>query len=410
MEKFSIKLGQDNSLVRLYSYPNKPETTELLTDTILYWFKQTLHRDGFAVQGASAAVRIEGSDFFLDLQGPPEMKLYEERLQAFLSHGLDALEVIEELKKSTVKPGWPDWVQPPTEDKLWDPQNTGKWRFFLPYGMSMINLKSLNFFHYPPMRLLDQMRDYLDDPVPVRVVELLEANGVPNEQDALLHSTVMDGAPIAAPDNQGTFYYPGDYDPTIPPVHLIPIDYFHDYQKAMVKLLLNTSPCNEKYTIPIVVYGTPARRVFSEIYKLDLGKDRSGEKKKFDPLDTLSIEIIPGKQTAVMGSGHPYAFYMQVQAEIGSGSIVPYKWDHAVETMRTDLIIQGWKVKMSRDPAQDPKVVLDDCKKHWNDVKQKIKVYTLVLHQGSLFYPDPQSLVFTYKLSMEEAGKQAQSI
>ncbi len=404
MEKFSIKLGQDKDLVRLYSYPNKPETTELLTDTILYWFKQTLHRDGFAVQGASAAVRIEGSDFFLDLQGPSEMKLYEERLLAFLSHGLKALEVIEELKKSTVKPGWPDWLQPPAEDKLWDPQNTGKWRFFLPYGMSMINLKSLNFFHYPPMRLLDQMRDYLDDPVPVRVIELLEANGVADEEEALLHSTVMDGAPIAAPDDQGTFYYPGGYNPKIPPVHLIPIDYFHDYQKAMVKVLLNASPSNEKYTIPIVVYGAPARRVFSEIYNLDLGK------KNFDPLDTLSTEIIPGKQTAVIGSGHPYAFYMQVQAEIGSGSIVPYKWDKAVKAMKTDLIIQGWKVRMFKDPEQDPKDVLSDCEKYWNADEQKIKVYTLVLHQGSLFYPDPQSLVFTYKLSMEEAEKQAGDI
>ncbi len=404
MEKFSIKLGQDSSLVRLYSYPNKPETSELLTDTILYWFKQTLHRDGFAVQGANATVRIEGSDFFLDLQGPPEMKLYEERMQAFLSHGLDALKVIEELKKSTIKPGWPDWLQPPAEDKLWDPQNTGKWRFFLPYGMSMINLKSLNFFHYPPMRLLDQMRDYLDDPVPFRVIELLEANGVANEQEALLHSTVMDGAPIAAPDNQGTFYYPGAYNPKIPPVHLLPIDYLHEYQKKMVKLLLNTSPCNENYTIPIVVYGAPARRVFSEIYDLGLGK------KNFDPLDTLSIEIIPEKQTAVIGSGHPYAFYMQVQAEIGSGSIVPYKWDKAVKAMKTDLTIQGWKVKMSKDPTQDPKDVLDACERYWNEDEQKIKVYTLVLHQGSLFYPDPQSLVFTYKLSMEEAEKQAHNI
>ena len=407
MEKFSIKLGQDKNLVHLYSYPNKPGSKELLADTILYWFKETLHRDGFAVQGANATVRIEGSDFFLDVQGPPEMKLYEERMQAFLSHGLDALGVIEKLKDPASKPKqpWPDWLKPPAKDKLWDPQNTGKWRFFLPYGMSMINLKSLNFFHYPPMRLLDQMRDYLDDPVPFRVIELLEANGVANEQEALLHSTVMDGAPIAAPDNQGTFYHPGPYDPKkYPAVHLIPIDYLHDYQKKMVNLLLNTSPCNENYTIPIVVYGAPARRVFSEIYNLDLGK------KKFDPLDTLSTEIIPGKQTAVMGSGHPYAFYMQVQAEIGSGSIVPYKWDHAVKTMITDLIIQGWKVKMFKDPTQDPKDVLDACEKYWNADEQKIKVNTLVLHQGSLFYPDPQSLVFTYKLSMEEAEKQAHSI
>lgn len=332
------------------------------------------------------------------------MAKYRDRLPRFLSHGLAALDVIEKLKKVKLRPGqeWPKWLNLPKNDinKLWDPQKTGKWRFFLPVGMAMINLKSLQFFHYPPIRLLNTMRDYLNDPVPVRLIELLETNGVASEPEAWLYSTVMDGAPIAAPDDQGTIYKPGDSKTA---VHLIPIQRFNDYQRAQTELLLNTSPVNEQYTIPIVVYGTPARETFAKLY---MKNRKTVSTTKAENIST----VIKGKKTAVLGSGHPYAFYAQVQAQVGSGSILPEKWPTAVATMIKDLVVCRWQVERAKDPTTDPEQVLKECESYWNAKEQREVVYTLVLHQGSLLYPDPTSLQFTFGLSLDDARKRVKAL
>lgn len=404
MATFSIALGSADRLVRLYAYPNKPGSTDSLADTILHWFKQTLARDGFATQGANAGIRVESSRYVLEVKGPPDMAKYRDRLPRFLSHGLAALDVIEKLKKVKLRPGqeWPKWLHLPKNNinKLWDPQDTGKWRFFLPVGMAMINQRSLQFFHYPPIRLLNTMRDYLNDPVPVRLIELLEANGVASESEAWLYSTVMDGAPIAAPDDQGTIYKPGDSKTA---VHLIPIQRFNDYQRAQTELLLNTSPVNEQYTIPIVVYGTPARETFAKLY---MKNRKTVSTTKAENIST----VIKGKNTAVLGSGHPYAFYAQVQAQVGSGSVLPEKWPTAVETMIKDLVVCRWQVEMAKDPTTDPDQVLKECESYWNAKEQREAVYTLVLHQGSLLYPDPTSLQFTFGLSLDDARKRVKAL
>lgn len=385
MATLSISLGAQEKLERLYSYPNAPGSAESLADTILHWTKQTLARDGFAAQ---AKIRVMGSDYFLDLDGPPEIAAYSERLPKFLEHGWDALSIIEALQKPTSKPDepWPDWMNPPTANKPWDPQNTGTWRFFLPLGMAMANQKSLQFFHYPPIRLLDAMRDYLSDPVPVRLIELLMANGVASEQEAWLHSMVMDGAPIAAPDDQGTIYGPKGET-----VHLLPISHFAEYQKAQVSLLLNT--VGKDYTIPIVVYGTPARDTFSQLYGVKLMTNQAA-----------TVEIIPGRKTAVLCSGHPYAFYAQVQKNVGSGSIASDKCAAAAPTMIKDLVVARWQMEMGRNPTQDPGQVLQSCNDYWKAPEQQSKVCELVLHQGSLSYPDPNSLSFKFNLSSSDAA------
>ena len=399
MASFSISLGAADQLTLLYSYPNQPGSSETLANTITHWFNLTLMRDGYAAQGANASVRIDGSDYILDIDGPSGIEEYGNRLVKFLKNGSEALEVVDVLKKPSSKPEqpWPDWLQPPAEDKLWDPQNTGKWRFFLPFGMAMIKQKSLQFFHYPPIRLLDTMRDYLDDPVPVRLIELLQANGVKDEQQAWLYSTVLDGAPIAAPDDQGTIYPPGGYNPNNPAVHLIPISHFHDYQRMQVELLLNTSEVNEEYTVPIIVYGTPARETFGDLY-LDGNEVSTSE--------AITIEnIVQGRKTAVLGSGHPYAFYAQVQSEVGDGTIIPQQCSTAVSTMKKDLTVSRWQVCMAGDPTLDPDAVFQECKDYWNSPEQQATICKLVLHQGSLLYPDPNSLKFEYRVSLEQAAK-----
>jgi len=405
MSSVSIPLGTTSSLIKLFSYPNEANSTEPLTETILHWINQSLARDGFAAKGASADVQVDDGRYTLKIDGPKGIELYAERIPLFLKNGADSLKVLAAVKKMKRKgssiPGskakkkaWPTWVNPPLADKLWDPQGTGTWRFFLPVGMAMVNQVTLNYFHYPPMRLLDEMRDYLADPVPVRLIELMKANGIKTEEEAWLYSTVMDGAPIAAPDDQGTIYKGnGDFSD---PVHLIPIDQFHEYQEAQTKLLLNEY--DDNYTIPIVVYGTSARESFNAIWKAGLST-------RTKPATTS--EVIPGKKTAVLCSGHPYAFFAQVQEEVGAGWMLPETWPNAVKTMTRDLSTIRWQVRLSKDPTLDPVAEWESCFAYWNEDAQLEKVYQLVMHQGTLWYPDPKSLEFVFKSSMEDVAERA---
>ncbi len=400
MTNIEIPLGSSEQLTQLYSFPNIPGSGDTLSETILYWFRQTLKRDGF-IEGDNksiADIRVDDDNYILEISGPDAIQGYVTRLPEFLADGLAALGVIEKLKSETTT--WPKELEIPTDNKVWDPQNTGQWRFFLSLGMAMLNQQALNFFHYPPSRLLNPMRDYLDDPVPVRLIELMEANGLATEQQAWLFSTVMDGAPIAAPDNQGTQYI-GQY-PNQQSVHLIPINSFHQYQRAQVKLLLNTSAVNSNYTIPIVVYGTPACDVFATLY-LEKGDS-------LKPLQTKIVEIIPGKTTAVIGSSHPYRFYAQAQisdtTDVGLGYILPDKCQAVTKSMVDDLTVVRWQLLMAKDPTQDPRAVLDDCKSYWHnrDGARNHTLCSLVQHQGSLYYSSPESLEFTFKKSMQQAG------
>jgi len=414
MASTTIALGNEPRVAKLYSYPNDPNNpgAETLSDTIMHWTNQTLERDGVKAKGVTASVSIDGDSYNLVLEGPDEtqahLDLYADRFPKFLQHGEDALAVIEKVKQMKKDPPWPEWAKSSNPDQtwdptaLWDPQGTNSWYFFLPFGMAMIHQKSLQFFHYPPVRLLTSMRDYLDDPVPVRWVELLEANGVANEQDAWLYSTVMDGAPIAAPDDQGTIYPPDGE--TGDAVHLMPIEHFHDYQRAQVNLLLNDAPEHPGFTIPIVVYGTPARDTFNALYGTDLNVWKN-------PTDVL--EIIPGKKTPVICVGHPYRFYAQAQINddadpplgVGSGHIVPDKCKDAVEIMVQDLVVARWQHLMAQDPTQDPETVRKACQDYWDDDARAATICTLVQHEGSLLYPDPNSLKFEFRLSMDDAAK-----
>jgi hypothetical protein len=94
MSLTSIHLGSQDRVGALYSYPNDPNRGESLATTVLHWFNQTLERDGFRAQGARAAVRVVGADYYLDLDGPAavgtELARYAARLPRFLENGWNA--------------------------------------------------------------------------------------------------------------------------------------------------------------------------------------------------------------------------------------------------------------------------------------------------------------------------------
>jgi hypothetical protein len=273
--------------------------------------------------------------------------------------------------------------------------------------MALVNQKAVLFFHYPPIRLLRFNQDYLDDPVPVRCEELLAANGVPGftpgkpaTGDILLYNTVMDATPIGAEDNQGSKKptdpgpngapCPGSaYDPTY---GLIPIQFFPNYQKDMVSLLLNISPTHAGYTAPVIVYGAHPVQEFNTIYGTSI--------KNYAPV--MVNTIAPGKQTPVLASSHPYVFYGLAQGwdSIGSGVMPPANVPAATAQMQKDLAVSGWVKAMNVGPTQDPVATWNNLVAYWLAPGQQPTVAALVNHQGSLLYTDPNTLAFTYKVPL----------
>lgn len=390
MAKTTITLGDNPRVTRLFSYPNLPDSDESLQQTVLHWIGQSLERDQLKGQGADAAIRVEGTQMLLDLEGPEPLtdalERFAGRLAQLLQDGEAALNtVIPQLKR----------------EGRWDPDHTGQWRFFLPLGLPLINQRSIQFFHYPPIRLLDPMRDYLDDPVPVRWEGLLEANGVAGRDEARLYETVVDATPIAAPDDQGSSKSPnGD-----PEWGLMPIQYFPDYQRALVRLLLNPSTDHPGYTVPLVVCGSHPRQIFSELFL---------EGRKLGINGTDVAEILPGLKTPVVGTNHPYRFYAQGQidkenperGQVGSGRILPEKCAGVTEVMRDDLAAARWQMAMAEDPSPPPEEVMEACKAYWRAREQRAELCAMVRHQGSLFYPERDSLQYRFNLSLDEARTQ----
>lgn len=399
--KTSISLGTEDRLTVLYSYPNSAADGRSLPATIEHWFGQTLKRDGLV--GSDASVRIMDGTYYLDFRGPdsavPSFQLYAERLPQFLANGWAAWTNVVPMLKSTGK-----WD--PCPDKSTPSAPYLPWRFFLPHGMPMLNQKALLFFHYPPIRLLETNQDYLNDPVPVRCEELLAANGVASlspdnlaSGDIMLFNTVVDATPIGAEDDQGSknpkkcaadgcpaTAYDKDYG-------LIPIQYFPDYQKAQVSLLLNPSP-TKGYTAPIVIYGAHPLATFNKLYGTKLAVYQT----------TVAADIIPGLKTPVLASSHPYVFYGDAQGfdkdNIGSGIFTDPNRNSTAQMIK-DLAVARWLKAMSEDPSQDVAKVWTACQAFWNDPARASAVSDLVQHQGSLWYNNPPSLDFVFKVPLQ---------
>jgi hypothetical protein len=349
-EDLFIDLGPEQRLTSLFSYPNDPSSKESLPSTIEHWFGNTLVRDKVHAQA-----RVEGTpaSYQLRITGDPAAtRPYTEILPKLLNAG----DVAHDIVLSLIERG--QWKE--------------GWRFFLPLGLPMISQRALQFFHFPPIRLLNRYRDYLNDPVPVRVEELLLAN---QSWDDLLryepmtreqrdhyftvarYETVIDGAPIAAPDDAGT---------------TIPIAAFEPYQRQMVSLLCHPSAARPTtHTIPIVIYGAPARDTFSKLYNLKITKNVPTE-----------VEIQRGLVTPVLAIDHPYVFYVTVQDAVGDGKLGK-KCNLGAAIMSRDLAAARWQILMAEDPSRPSQQVYDEAIAFWSSPAQARQVCTLVQQQGS---------------------------
>lgn len=373
MANVSITLGLTDDVAQVFSYPNVPGSRQSLPDTIKHWFDQTLQRDGFGAD-TSCDVGVSGDGvYYLAIKGPDASVLdrYATLLPQFIKAGALGLGTIRKIKA----------LEPP----IWDPKNDG-WRFMLPLGLPMINQKSVQLFHYPPMNLLNPLQDYLDDPVPARWAELLNANGLQDMAEIILLERLIDCAPVAASDDQGTLISP----------MLEPVDYFRDYQQALFSQMLNASATNPGYTIPMIVCGGPARDVFNQMFGTNLGVNQAA-----------AVRVVPGRTTAVLAANHPYRFYATAQGfdTVGCGNMDKGSCARAQPIMHDDLIAARWQLLMSQDPTQDTNAVLASCTRYWNDPAQAAAVCAMVQHEGSLYYTvagDPST--YTFDVSLEQAA------
>lgn len=375
-------LGLESDLVNLFSYPNLEPKQNTLPQTIVYWISQTLERDGFTAEsGVSVRALPNGSSYTLRIEGPEsvleEMLPYGEYIPRFLEIGLDAWTgPIAKLKEPGG--GW---------DPYPDPNEGPTWRFFLPWGMNMLRQNSLQFFHYPPIRLLDPYRDYLNDPVPYRWKQLLHFNGIADDDSVLdPYNRVIDGCPIGASDSQGAY---------------MPIVDFPKYQEEMLKLFLEAGsqrPEDEAFTIPIIVFGIPAMAQFEHIFHANL-----------DILVPQTVEILEGRKTPVLGATHPYHFYAQAQLgsaqtdRIGSGHLSD-GCRLAEILMKQDLIAARWHKLMVDDPTQDPGALLNQCTEYWVQPERRATICQLVQHQGSLRTYGDNNLQFKYCVGLDDAA------
>ncbi len=371
---FTVPLGNALEVAACFSYPNIPGSSESLCDTIMHWVTQSLDRDGLIAQGVSARIETDRWTYTLYLSGSAavsnQLLQYTKVLPQFLTNcGVGILDMENVIEANPA---------------IWDPQKNG-WRPMFPMGLPLINQRSAQLFHYPPMNLLDPSRDYLDDAVPTRWAELLQANGMANMSDIVLMERLIDCAPVAAGDDQGTY---------ISQV-LTPIDYFKDYQLAQFALMLTPSEANPAFTIPLIVCGGPPRAVFSSLFNVTLGVNQA-----------LNVSIVPGLTTPVLGANHPYYFYAQAQgfATVGDGKMIAATCPKAQGIMQQDLVAARWQMVMATDPSQDSAAVLANCTSYWNAPAQAATICAMVQHEGTLFYPTGTPAVFTFNTSLAQGA------
>lgn len=370
MKELDIEIaGGVPYLAPLYNLPQEA-TAQQVESEIKYWFQKTLDTDGFSNLQFTVSVAdnytviklstLDGTDL-------PEAALrYGEAIPWFLRIGAETWQtVVPQLKA----------------DGKWDPDPNNKvpWQFFLPHGLPMVNFYTIQFFHYPPMRLLKQ-RNYLKDPVPYRWGQLLQTAGA-TVADTDLYQRYIDAVPIAANDDQGAF---------------MPVSAFASYQQQMLRLFLTMRQQFNPVTVPVLVFGIPAMAQFEHLFKANL-----------DILVPQVANIINGTTTPCLGSTHPYHFYAQAQIDKGqNGHIGDGRMGRGCQLaqvlMQQDLIAAYWQVAMAKNPQASVGDTLFEATAWALGSAMTQTVCALTRHQGSLLYPNPETYDFEFNILYPE--------
>jgi len=378
----TINLGKKDDLAILYAFPNNDQIQETLGETVAYWLKQTIRRDGFEKQGVTVKVN-EGDIYTMVLAADKKLQSQLERYQ----------EIHDEFSTLGLS-FYREKLQAIMKDDLWDPNNKG-WCFLLPLGMPLMNMKAIQFFHFPTLRLICNRRDALNDPVPRRVEDFLALNGVP-EEDTEQYMMMANSIPVAGPDDEGYLV-----DELVDKFR----SEFEEYDLALINMLLKNTQNNDMHTLPIVTWGTTTRQMFNNVFKTDLAQPNSVD----------MATIFEGKQTPVLSLAHPFSFFYKVQVKPEDGSNLTYPgtgnyelstrtkegYTQAIEQNRRDIIGACWIQKTTAIPsltAQDAYMLAENV---WNHESKELEIKKWMLYHASMWVENGTTGRWAFKIPKE---------
>lgn len=421
-----------DDLATLYSFEGSLTDSQALDQTVQHYLSQTLRRENIDTY---VAVRSDLGQIALFRDGisAAQASALEQfaddfipRYLQMLTNAQAALQVLPIIKargprtQQDVKPWDPDQVNRPNPALAWRP--------FFGHGLTLSRQKCVQLFHYPPLRLLQEYRDYLNDPVPAKVELLLLANldwnkalewsqWTPEARQTTApyflaqHERVIDGCPIAAPDDQGSKPVTDAQGHPICDengkqfVGLMPIEDFLEYQRAELMLHLIPHAVQTAYSIPLNIFGEPARKQFEKLTGRSIPADVVSQ----TPV-TGHVQIKSGQpQTPFIAWWHPYEFYWRAHGRssetIGKGQLVmTQKTRHDIEGLLVDdLALAGWSLAMAEDPSQDPQATLQAQQAKWNRADTQPQVQALVRHLASFEETGPNKLGYAFCESLPVA-------
>ena len=182
----------------------------------------------------------------------------------------------------------------PTKDSNGEPLTClAPWQFYLPLGLPIASPKMVMFLHYPPYISMQQS-DYLSNATLNRWQRLLVKVGI-DARDWSLYATILDVFPIAAdgrkengcfPANSATAFFGNG-------------DKGSGYIPAMLNALVR--PIKSSTTIPVIVFGEEAIKVWDSMYTPKPDQPTEVLKAGRVSLDAKA----PANMTPYIGANHP---------------------------------------------------------------------------------------------------------
>lgn len=223
--------------------------------------------------------------------------------------------------------------------------------FLPPFGLAMLNTKSVQLLHYPPTETLSYM-DYLYSPTNRRWETLLMFNGSTGYQNQLME-TITDIVPIAANGGSAgaTAIEPWMNTKTGQNV-------FSDYIPKMLQVFLRPTPSGRS-TQPVVAYGTPVLTWLEAAFKpADISPVITPSPGTLQPMSLVLQQFVPsGPATPVLCTNHPSRFMYYPDQTIPTN----YKL-----VLQQDLTAALWQVRMSANPDADPVDTLNQAWEAWD--------------------------------------------
>lgn len=323
-----IKLGYESEISGLFKFGEYGPT---LTEAITFIFSQTLQRDMFFGAWAQAYINGDG-EYRLKITSPcDDISTYKELIPKYIEAGKKALKtynlsVLDSAPKT--------------------------WEFLLPFGLAMVNVKSIQLLHFPPLETFTY-KDYLYSPTNRRWECLLNQNDF-NSINNTSVERIIDIAPIAAPGGAGKELT--NYN-----------SLFVSYAKSQLNNFLRPQEVTKNtFTQPVIAYGAPVRLWLENNYQSQLKSLKTSL-----PLRTLQIiklnmlEEDPTIMTWVLCANHPSEYLYDTSISLQDATKKNGKYPAPIDVICQDLIAAGWQAHMSEHPGDDPYKTLHDMEERW---------------------------------------------